>query len=237
MKIKKFISKILATSICITTMCSLLTMNVLAEDKEYDLDVTTEYAAKAEVPLTIEASKSMFYINKNINPGDILEADIVFKNTSEKEPLKVTISDIINLLGDDDDALKLLGQLELTITVDGKIIYKGPHDKTTKPVIGWIQVPPGEEIEIHIEIYFPKESDNSYQNLPLKVRYEFQSQIDIPGDWGEETVEYSETIKTGEEPEEGMNYTTLIIALGMLAIGVYLITYIVLAKKKKEKNK
>lgn len=211
--------------------------SIHAADDVYDLEVKSGYKPKAEVPLTIEVSKPEFYFNGNINPGDVLEADIIFTNTSEKDAIQVTISDIINLLGDDDLSIDFLNQLELTITVDGKVVYQGPHGQTTNPVIGWIQIPPGASITVHIAVQFPKDTDNTYQGAPVKVKYVFESRIDIPEDYDPPKPVPREKIKTGIDGEGNIGYAGMILLFGLLVIILYIIYLLIKRKKDKEKEK
>lgn len=241
MKFKKNrkLSTIIACIACLLTLTAGIFANSIFADeaKTYDLTVSSGYVPEAEVPLTTKVSTTEFYFNGNINPADTLSADILFENTSSEDAIQVTISEIRNLLGDDDAALDLLDQLELTIAVDDKIIYQGSHGKTTMPVIGWIEIPAGETITVHISVYFPKESDNTYQNSPLKVKYIFESRIDIPSDITETTTEFSEQIKTGLDSISQSNISMFIIGLGVVLILIYIIFLIVKAIKKKNKDK
>ena len=236
----KKLSAVIACIACLLMLVAVTVSNYIsAEDtKSYDLTVQSGYTPEAEVPLTTKVSTNEFFFNGNINPGDILDANILFENTSEEDRIQITISEIKNLLGDDDLALELLDELELTIKADDKIIYKGPHSKTTTPVIGWIEVNPGETIIVNISVYFPKEADNTYQNAPLNVKYVFESRIDIPNE--EETTEFTEQIKTGIESEDAPNYSMFILGLGACVIVLYLVTLIIraiLKKKKEDKDK
>lgn len=240
-KKNKKLSVVLACFACLLTLIgATLGVHIFADDNSYNLTVSTGYTPEAEVPLNTKVSTNEFYFNGNINPGDTLDANILFENTSDEYAIKITISEILNLLGDDDKAIELLNELQLTISVDEKIIYKGSHGKTTAPVIGWIEIPANGNIVVNISIYFPKEADNTYQNSPLKVKYVFESQIDIPDDFDEEVPEFSEKVPTGVDDTDDTNYATLIIAIGVSLIILYIIVLIIraiLKKKKKEKSK
>lgn len=240
-KNKKRISVVLACFACLLTLVMVTLGNyIFAEDNTYNLTVSTGYTPEAEVPLNTKVSTNEFYFNGNINPGDTLDANILFENTSKEDSIKITISEIINLLGDDDKAIDLLNELQLIISVDEKVIYKGSHGKTTAPVIGWIELPANDSIVVNIAVYFPKEADNTYQDSPLKVKYVFESQIDIPDDFDEETPEFSEKVPTGVDDTDDTNYSTLIIAIGIILIVIYILILIIraiLKKNKKEKSK
>lgn len=202
----------------------------------YDLEVDTRYEVDAEVPLTTEASTDVFYVNKNINPGDILESSIIMTNQSTEEAIQMTISDIENLLGDDDIALALLDILILTIEADGRIIYQGPHSQTTQPVIAWIEVAPQDSIEVKITVEFPKEADNTYQNAPMKVLYKFESRLDIPDDWTYEPPEdpFDEEVQTGEHPvQQALNTLGLVIGFLLLLMTC---TFVMKLSKKSKSN-
>ena len=242
----KKISKILACFACVLTIVGVTLGNFIfaADDNKYDLIVTSKYddSETTEVPLTMDVSTTEFYFNANINPGDTLEADILMKNDSDKETLQVTISEILNLLGDDDDALDLLDELILTLEMDGRIIYQGPHSKTTTPVVGWVDLPAGGTISVHISVYFPKEADNRFQNAPMKVKYIFESRIDIPEPEDTpppETVitETTETVKTGLDDTNDVNYAMIIVGVGVCLVVIYLIILLLIKRKKDEEKK
>lgn len=237
MKFNKKISKILACFACVLTIVGITLGNyIFADDSGYDLIVSSKYtdAATTEVPLTMNVSTLEFYFNANINPGDTLEADILMTNDSDKETLQVTISEILNLLGDDDLALDLLDELVLTLEMDGRIIYQGPHSKTTMPVVGWVDVPAGGSISVHISVYFPKEADNRFQNAPMKVKYIFETRIDIPDpeDTPPPETIITETVKTGLDDTNNVNYAMIIVGVGICLVVLYIIILLILKRKK-----
>lgn len=236
-KSNKKLSSLITLLSCLLVVFALTVSNIISADdvKTYDLTVSTGYTPEAEVPLTTKVSTNEFFFNGNINPGDTLDANILFENTSEKDIVQITISDIKNLLGDDDLALDLLDELNLTIKADDRIIYQGKHSKTTSPVIGWIPIKPSETLVVNISVDFPKDADNRYQNAPLHVKYIFESRIDIPPI---PETEFTESIKTGIDSEEAPNYAMFILGIGVFVIILYVIILIIKAiKDKKDKDK
>lgn len=194
-------------------------------DEKTTLNVEVGVDKTLEIPLTLTAERDAFYFCTNINPGDTMRATVIFKNDSNTEDTQIAVTDVINLLPDDLKALALLDLLELTISIDDSPIYKGVHSKVTKPVTGWINVPIGESVAIDIEIYFPKEADNRYQNANMKVEWVFQARGDVPPD--------PEEVETGDESNRnfGMYFLSGAALVGLAGYGL-----ILLKKKKSEKE-
>lgn len=209
------------------------------EDDGTELVVTGTYDVdkSQETPLSIETDKEVFYFSGNIDPGDSLHSSIKFTNTSDKYPINVTIAEIRNMLADDKAALQLLGELDLTITLDdGTIIYKGKHGKTTTPVVGIMEVQPNDSIIVHIQVDFPKDADNTYQSAPMHVRYLFESTLDIGDtDWDDEPPSFPEKVKTGLQEGDPATYGMLLITIAAIVLVIIIILFFI--KKKKKENK
>lgn len=195
-------------------------------DEQTTLFVEVGMDKTLEIPLKLEAGKDAFYMCANINPGDTMKAKVVFKNDSDVEDAQVSVTDVINLLPDDIKAVALLDLLRLKISVDGSPLYEGPHSKITNPVTNWIPIPKGETIDIDIEIYFPKEADNTYQNANMKVKWVFEARGDIPPDPEEPEID------TGDEGSKNFS----MFFLGGAAVCVAGLGLVVLTKKKREEN-
>lgn len=235
----KFFKKaILAIAAVATLVCSTPPMMIKAAD-DYDLTLTTDINKSLEIPLTLDASTDDFYINANINPGDVMKADVIFKNVS-KEDIQVRIADVINQL-ENTLSVKLLEVLDLTIEIDGSVVYKGSHDAVTSPLTQWVTLKPGNNLTMKITVEFPKyEADNTYQAAEMKVKYVFEARADVPPDDSTSTTTTTtsktpntETVKTGADDTESSNVSTYI----MLGCGIFMLISYVVAKKIVEKKK
>lgn len=188
-------------------------------DEQQTLDVEVGIDKKLEVPLTLNALEEVFFNCPNINPGDVLKATIVFKNTS-KEPVQVSIVDALNTLTEDRKAIALLDELQLEIEVDGQLNFKGVHSKVTSPVTNWINVPAEKELPMTITVTLPKTADNRFQNALMNVKWVFQTRADVPPDPTDEETQ------TGDEKKNGYGMyllggaaVVLVAGVGAMAIG------------------
>ncbi len=218
-----------ATEIKGTTEVTETTENLLIApphlpSEEQTLDVEVGIDKKLEVPLTMNAMEEVFFNCPNINPGDVLKATIVFKNTS-KEQVQVSIVDALNMLTEDRKAIALLDELELEISVNGELNFKGIHSKVTSPVTNWINVPAGGELPMTITVTLPKTADNRFQNALMHVKWVFQTRADVPPDPTDEETQ------TGDEKKAGYGIYMLGGAAVVLVAGVG-----VMAISKKKKN-
>lgn len=238
------LKKVITGLACFATLvCVILGSNsIFAVDPNegQELTVTTTYDAdkSQEVPISVEADKEVFYFNSNIDPGDSLNASIKFVNASEKYPVNVTIAEIKNLLSDDRNALEFLGQLDLTIsTDDGLIIYQGKHGKTTTPVVGSMEIQPGKDLILHIQVDFPKDADNTFQASEMSVRYIFESRLDISNtDWPDEPPSFPERVQTGLQEGDPATWGMVILAVAAIVLIIVLIIFFI-KKKKKDDDK
>lgn len=205
-----------------------ITQPVLADNNDKSLTLETNIDKTLEIPLTLKGSTDNFYINGNINPGDVMKASVIFKNTSS-ESIQVRISDITDQLNTTDSAA-LLEVLDLTISTNGSPIYKGSHKNVTSPLTQWITLEGGESLTMDVQVEFPKyEADNRFQGSQMKIKYVFEARADVPMD---ETTE-SETIKTGVEYESSSNPAAAILLI--IAV-VVIISFIVVSIKGKNKK-
>lgn len=225
--------KILATVMAAALMFGVVPP-VEAQAKE-DLVITTNVNKDLEIPLTLDASTDDFYVNGNLNPGDTMSADVIFKNVSDKD-IQVRISDITDQL-QTTMSQKLLGVLDLTIDVDGAPQYKGKHDKVPSPLTKWMTLGPNEDIRMSIRIDFSKyEADNTFQGAEMKVKYVFEARADVPlDDPSNSKKSKSETIKTGIDDVESTNPLAVAIVISAVCVvagfGIH-----VVVKRRKEKE-
>lgn len=199
--------------------------NEVGEETTLNVDVGIDKTL--EIPLTLTAEKDEFYFCTNISPGDTMKAKVIFRNDSNTEDTQVAVTDVINQITDNAKAEDLLDILNLQISIDGTPIYKGAHSKVTTPVTGWINIPIGETVEMEIEIYFPKEADNRFQNAPMDVKWVFETRGDIPPDPEDEKTQ------TGDDS----NHNFGIYFLGGAAICLAGGLLVVSKKKKKDEDK
>jgi len=233
--IKRLASMFMALAIillALTPMVHATQQNTPDETTVLYLETTIDKSLT--IPLTLEANKDVFYLCANINPGDTMKSHVTFENTSDSE-IQVSIADIINQLTDNPKAKALLDILELSISVNGSPIYKGIHSKVTTPVTGWITLKPGEMLVMDIEIYFPKEADNTYQNSQMEVKWVFEARADVPPDPEKPsetttTETTTETHQTGDEKMANYGIYLLLGAAAVAAVGIG----VVATKKKKE---
>ena len=206
-------------------------MTIPASADEPQLTLETNIDKTLEIPLKLTSSTENFYMNANINPGDVMKADVVFKNTSNS-PIQVRIAEISDQLGTTDSA-RLLDVLDLTITVNGSNIYKGSHKDVTSPITQWLTLEGGDLLTMNVEIEFPKwEADNTFQGSEMKAKYVFEARAEIEE---ETTAAPPQIIKTGVEDDTPSNpmLVPLIGAAGV-CVGIVIIIFI---KKDKDKNK
>lgn len=198
--------------------------------EEQTLNVEVGIDKTLEVPLTINAEHDIFYNCTNFGPGDTLKAKIIFKNTST-EDIQVAVVDVVNQLTDDAKAVALLDELELQLSVDGELNYKGIHSKVTSPVTNWITVKPGEELPMDIVINMPKTADNKFQNANMLVKWVFQTRADVPPD----PVEEDEETQTGDEGIQ--NYGKYLLGAAGVVVVAGVGVMAISKKKKKEDSK
>ena len=252
MKIVRKISSLLVSGALACSMLAAANITACAESAEehsYNLDVTIDFKKEAELPLTMDRSTEVFYFNGNINPGDKMYADIIVKNTSDKT-LQYTLSEVKNMLEDDEQAKLLLNVLNLKITQKDKVMYDGKCSEITTPVIPWFTLESGKTDTINVEYEFDKWADNTYQGANMRQKWIFQTRADIPPDESEPDSQgepdthkvtvstpdsQHEDVKTGVT-EEKSNYTFIIIGVGVAVAGAYVI-YEVIRRKKSNKDK
>lgn len=202
-----------------------------------DLTITANINKDLEIPLTLDASTEDFYMKGNLNPGDIMSADVVFKNVST-EPIQVRIADVTDQLNT-TLSKKLLEVLDLEIEVDGSPVYKGKHDKVTNPLTQWITLNSNEEMTMKIRVEFSKyEADNTFQGAEMKVKYAFEARADVPLDEETEAPSTSimknpEKIKTGVDDVSSSNPVAIVISVAAVAIVGGFVIYTIASKKKK----
>lgn len=144
-----------------------------------NLEITANYDASIEMPLSLEASSNIFYCNANLSPGDVAKSSVVMKNISS-EPISVSITEIENMLPEDPKANLLLDVLELTIDVDGEAYYQGKHSELAAPFMPYVEIAPGKEVNLNISMAFPREADNRYQGAKYKMRWVFDAVAEEP---------------------------------------------------------
>lgn len=226
----KFLKKIMVSLMVLLVLAGAMPNKVMAADEnDKHLTLETNIDKSLEIPLTLNGSTDNFYVNANINPGDIMTADVVFKNTSS-EAIQVRISDITDQLNTTESAA-LLEVLDLTITTDGSPIYKGSHKNVTTPLTQWMTLEGGSVLTMNIRIEFPKyEADNSFQGAEMKIKYVFEARADVPMD----DIDNPEKVKTGVEDESSSNPAA--IALIGIAVIVLVVFVVITITKKNKKN-
>lgn len=252
MKVGKRLTGLLASGVLACTMLASASVPAYAaseEEKSYNLDVTIDFKREAELPLTMDRSTEVFYFNGNINPGDKMYADIIVKNDSDKT-LQYTLSEVKNVLEDDEQAILLLDVLNLKITEGETVMYDGTCADITSPVIPWITLEPGQSDTIDVEYAFDKWADNTYQGANMRQKWIFQTRADIPDDSEPEEdggpdahrTDVSvpdgerEDVKTGVT-EEKTNYTYVIIGVGAVVAVGYIVFEVIRSKKAKKESK
>jgi hypothetical protein len=136
---------------------------------------------KLSAPLSLTQSSPQLFLAGNLNPGDNIKAQISFSNPSDQN-VQMCVSQITNE-GTSNPTLsnKLFEQLPLKISYQNIDIYNGKYSETTTPVTNWINVPPKKDITIDVDFSVPLELDNTYQNVPLKVKWTFNARSSNSG--------------------------------------------------------
>lgn len=224
----KAFQKIIASLFAMLLIVS--SMSITANAANNELYLETNIDKTLEIPLTLKGSTDTFYLNANINPGDIMEAKVLFKNTST-EDIQVRISDVTDQLGTTDSAA-LLEILNLDITTNGSPIYRGTHNAVTTPLTQWMSLEAGDVLTMTIKVEFPKwEADNNFQGAQMKVKYVFEARADIPLD----DLDSDEIVKTGVETEENNNPAAIVmIVLAVILLAVFVIIGITKKNKKED---
>jgi len=227
----KALKRIIAAVFLVALMAGI--MPPVAVNASEDLTVITNINKTMEIPLTLDASTDEFYVNGNINPGDVMTADIVFKNVSDSS-IQVRISDVTDQL-QTTMSQKLLEILDLSIEIDGSPVYKGKHDKVTNPLTQWIELGPNEDMTMKLRIEFSKyEADNTYQGAEMKVKYVFEARADVPLD--STLNKNSEKIKTGVDDVYSVNPASIILISSAAVVVFGFAVYVIISRKKKDKN-
>ena len=195
------------------------------------LNVESGIDKKLEIPLKLDAEYDVFYNCKNINPGDTMKATVTFTNPTSTE-VQVSVADVINQLSEDPKATALLEELDLTISFNGSPVFKDKHNKVTTPVTGWMILKPKEKLDMNIEIYFPKEADNRFQNVDMNVKWVFEARADVPPD-PTDPPEPPEETETGDSTNHNYGLYVLMAAAAVAAIAV---TMTIVNKKRKSKD-
>jgi hypothetical protein len=162
------------------------------------------------------------------------------QNTSNKA-ISISITEIENMLPDDEKANLLLDILELTIDVDGEEYYQGKHSELSAPFMPYVTIEPGKEISLNITMTFPRDADNRYQGAKYKMKWVFDAIAEepepevttTPAPVVEEPVVPPEPAKTGVETASSARNIAAPIAIGAVcAVGATAIIY----NKEKKKN-
>lgn len=222
--------KVIAASLVAVLTIMLIPQPVQAAEKTLNLE--TNIDKTLEIPLTLKADTDTFYVDSNINPGDKMTADIVFKNTS-KDAIQVRISDVADQLNTTESSA-LLEVLQLNIKNNGTPIYKGNHKNVTTPLTQWITLNGGSSLTMNVEIEFPlEEADNRFQGSEMKVKYTFEARADVPLDAQTTTTKIPEKLKTGEEGQTQSNPLAVSVIVIAVVLGIGIISLTVVSKKKK----
>lgn len=228
-------------------LCSAFGVNCAAD--EYDLNLSIDYNTEETLPLTLAKDTDVFYFNANINPGDVFTASISVENESE-ESLQYTLSEIVNQLTDDEQAILLRDVINLQISIDGEVIYDAPCSDVTSPVTPWYTLESGETDVIEVEYTFDKTADNTYQAANMREKWIFQTRADVPEDdpdegepativntpnTNSEASSAYENVQTGVK-EESKNYTLIIGIIGVIVAVGYITVEIIMRKKRHNQN-
>lgn len=200
-----------------------------------NLEITANYDTSIEMPLSLEASSSVFYCNANLSPGDVAKSSVAMKNIS-KEPISVSIIEIENMLPDDPKANLLLDVLELTIDVDGEAFYQGKHSELAAPFMPYVEIAPGKEVNLNISMSFPREADNRYQGAKYKMRWVFDAVAEEPPAPEEPVVTEPAPVPKPPEPAKtGVEAAADAKAIpALLLVGAAGVACLVIAKGKKK---
>lgn len=132
-------NRIIKSLVCgITTIAAsvaMLSINAFAE--EQNLDISINYDTNIEYPLSMDRSSEVFYFNGNINPGDKMHASILVKNTSNQD-MQYALTDVVNMITEDEQAIMLLDVLNLKISTEDAIIFEGKCSEIVNPVSDWV---------------------------------------------------------------------------------------------------
>lgn len=171
--------------------------------------------------MDLTPSKDVFFNCPNINPGDRMSAQVMLRNPSPHENIEFSIYNVINLLPEDEKACKLLNELEIKIMLNGVVQYEGPYSSIGTPIMPWVTIAPNKEVKMDIEVYFPIECDNYYQNSKVFTKWIFLARGDLPVPNDKDTGDRQKAF-----------ILSMLIFLATLAAGMLLL----LANRRKEED-
>ena len=245
-------NRIIKSLVCgITTIAAsvaMLSINAFAE--EQNLDISINYDTNIEYPLSMDRSSEVFYFNGNINPGDKMHASILVKNTSNQD-MQYALTDVVNMITEDEQAIMLLDVLNLKISTEDAIIFEGKCSEIVNPVSDWVTLKAGDSDTISIDWEFDKYADNTYQGANYREKWIFKTKADVASDGSTPpvesipemppatvttTVRTHENVQTGVKEENDSNYAAYIIGAGVI-IAMGYVAYEIIKAKKKTKDK
>ena len=246
---------ILKRAFCTVTAFSILSSTLAAsaegEAESHDMELAVNLDLEEEMPLTLDKNTDVFYFNANINPGDKLHTSVKVSNDAEKA-LSWTLSDVQNLLDDDEQAILLLDVLNVTVSIENEVFYEGTCKDLGGEVIPWRELQPGDSEIINIDWEFDKYADNTYQAANYREKWVFETQADIPNrdpDDSEPTettrppedesipdesipelppsdvetpTKQGENVQTGVEEKKDTNYAVYFVIGGIIIAGGYI---------------
>lgn len=228
MKIKKSILTVALSSAMVMSTMSVPAAasnefwgNITSADNDApNLTVSAGFDSKITLPLTLDASSPTFNYNANLSPGDTTKSNIILENQSDV-PIKISISNIENMLPEDEKAKMLLDVLELTINIEDEVYYQGKHSELSVPFMPYVTIEPHKDLVLTVSMKFPREADNRYQGAKYKMRWVFDATAEpLPETTPVVTpTPTQEPVKTGVETEEKTSPIRYIL-IGIPIVGV-----------------
>lgn len=229
-----------ALAICSLSMPIAASFSPTSEESEIsapNLTISANVDSELKLPLSLDSSSPVFYCNANLSPGDTATSNVIIENVSDT-PIKVSITNIENMLPDDDKAKMLLDILELKIVLNDEVYYQGKHSELSAPFMPYVEIAPHKSTILNVSMKFPREADNKYQGAKYKMRWEFNAMADpIPETTPappETTVTIPEEVKTGVESPE---HTSAKYGFLSMAVASAVSSCIIFSKQKRNSHK
>lgn len=160
---------------------------------------------------------------KGVMPGDKLTQQVIVKNTADKS---VTVRIYMRALGAQEGSEKFLNQMNLTVTGKGEL-FNAPADQTAQ-LTDWVclgEFSSGAEVALDVTLDVPITMDNEFQAGIGYLDWQFKvEEIPVPTPVNPDTPETGDTMNMG-------------LWIGVAAVCVLGLAFIVVAKNRKDKEK
>lgn len=155
-------------------------------------------------------------------PGDTLSDSATLSNTSDS-PVDLYFFTGLSS-GTDSQALRLMGEIKLSITVDGQSVYQGDLEASTlNKGICLGSCNPGEDRVFHFELLLPSTWKNSYALTKTQVKWTFEVRQD--------------TRTIPQKPVQTGDFTCLLLLISLILVSSGGMIILLKAKRRLRKRR